>query len=218
MAVKLQLALDTLDAGEAINLAKLCAPHVDILEAGTPLIKSVGIQIVSRLKDAHPDKIVLADLKSSDVGAYEAGMAFNAGADIVTTQGITTLATIKEVQREADKWGRLAEVDMTGVVDPVAKAKEVQRFGVNLVLYHRSIDEEVTSGVAWDSKACRTVEHLCDLGLDVAVAGGVNSDVLPLLSSSPLYGVVVGRGVTAQADPSNAAQLIRQNITRTWPE
>ena len=218
MAVKLQLALDTLNADEAINLAKLCAPHVDILEAGTPLIKSVGIQIVSRLKDVHPDKIVLADLKSSDVGAYEAGMAFNAGADIVTTQGITTLATIMEVQREADKWGRRAEVDMTGVADPVAKAKEVQRFGVNLVLYHRSIDEEVTSGVAWDSKACRTVEHLCDLGLDVAVAGGVNSDVLPLLSSSPLYGVVVGRGITAQADPSNAAQLIRQNITRTWPE
>ena len=69
MAGKLQLALDTLNANEAINLAKLCAPHVDILEAGTPLIKSVGIQIVSRLKDVHPDKIVLADLKSSDVGA-----------------------------------------------------------------------------------------------------------------------------------------------------
>jgi len=48
------------------------------------LIKSVGIRIVTRLKNAHPDKIVLADTKTSDVGAFEANMAFSAGADIVT--------------------------------------------------------------------------------------------------------------------------------------
>lgn len=218
MTVKLQLALDTLDGDEAIRLAKLTAPYIDILEAGTPLIKSVGIQIVSKLKGAHPDKIVLADLKSSDVGAYEAEMAFKAGADIVTTQGITTLATIKEVQQEANKWGRRAEVDMTGVADPVAKAKEVQEFGVSLILYHRSIDEEVTSGAAWDTKACRTVEQLCELGVDVAIAGGVNTDVIPLLSNAPLYGIVVGRGITAQADPGAAAQSIRQVISSTWSD
>ncbi|HLO18521.1 MAG TPA: orotidine 5'-phosphate decarboxylase / HUMPS family protein, partial [Anaerolineales bacterium] len=142
--VKLQLALDTLDAKEALRLAHLAAPYVNILEAGTPLIKSVGINIVTQLKSAHTDKIVLADLKSSDVGAYEAEMAFRAGADIVTTQGITTLATIREVQREADKWKRRAEVDMTGVGDPVLRAKEVRNECVSLVLYHRSIDEEIT--------------------------------------------------------------------------
>ncbi|MDO8753765.1 MAG: orotidine 5'-phosphate decarboxylase / HUMPS family protein, partial [Anaerolineales bacterium] len=108
--VKLQLAMDTLDGNEALKLAASVAPYADILEAGTPLIKSVGINIVRKLKSAHPEKIVLADLKSSDVGAYEANMAFTAGADIVTTQGITTLATICEVQREADKWKRRAEV------------------------------------------------------------------------------------------------------------
>jgi 3-hexulose-6-phosphate synthase len=73
--VKLQLAMDTLDGDEALNLASSVAPFADILEAGTPLIKSVGIDIVRKLKSAHPDKIILADLKSSDVGAYEANMA-----------------------------------------------------------------------------------------------------------------------------------------------
>ena len=82
---KIQLALDTLDGDHALELAQLAAPFVDILEAGTPLIKSVGICIVTKLKAAHPDKTILADLKSSDVGAYEADMAFRAGADIVTT-------------------------------------------------------------------------------------------------------------------------------------
>jgi 3-hexulose-6-phosphate synthase len=216
--VKLQLAMDTLDGDEALRLTECTAPFVDILEAGTPLIKSVGIDIVRKLKSAHPEKLILADLKSSDVGAYEANMAFNAGADIVTTQGITTLATIREVQREADKWKRRAEVDMTGVKDPVARAKEVKNAGVSLVLYHRSIDEELTEGALWDEKAVNTVREMCALGLDVAIAGGIHFDILPLLSGVPIYGVVIGRGITAQPNPAQVAEKVAQRIREIWQD
>jgi 3-hexulose-6-phosphate synthase len=215
--VKLQLAMDTLDGEEALKLAAAVAPYAHILEAGTPLIKSVGINIVRQLRAAHPDKLVLADLKSSDVGAYEANMGFTAGADIVTTQGITTFATICEVQHEADKWKRRAEVDMTGVKDPVARAREVMQAGVSLVLYHRSIDEELTEGALWDSRAVDTVRQMCELGLDVAIAGGVSYDTLPLLRGLPIYGVVVGRGITAQAEPAAAAARIAERICEIWP-
>jgi 3-hexulose-6-phosphate synthase len=215
--VKLQLAMDTLDGDEALKLAASIAPYADILEAGTPLIKSVGISIVKKLKSSHPGKIILADLKSSDVGAYEANMAFTAGADIVTTQGITTLATIREVQREADKWKRRAEVDMTGVKDPLARAKEVKEAGVSLVLYHRSIDEELTQGALWDERAVNIVREMCNLGLDVAIAGGIHYDILPLLSGVPIYGIVIGRGITAQPDPAQTAKKIAQRIREIWP-
>jgi len=214
--VKLQLAMDTLDGDEALRLAECTAPFVDILEAGTPLIKSVGINIVRKLKAAHPEKLILADLKSSDVGAYEANMAFNAGADIVTTQGITTFATICEVQREADKWKRRAEVDMTGVKDPVARAREVKEAGVSLVLYHRSIDEELTEGALWDEKAVNTVREMCALGLDVAIAGGIHYDILPLLRGVPIYGIVIGRGITAQPDSAKAAERVAGRIREIW--
>ncbi len=214
---KIQLALDTLSAETALELARLTASYVDILEAGTPLIKSAGIGIVSRLKIAHPDKLVLADLKSSDVGAYEAGMAFKAGADIVTTQGITTLATIVEVQHEANKWQRRAEVDMTGVADPVRRSRELQSHGVSLVLYHRSIDQELTEGALWDETACRTVQEMCALGLDVAVAGGMNLNLLPKLAGLPIYGLVIGRGITGQADPAAAAMAIFERRAELWP-
>jgi 3-hexulose-6-phosphate synthase len=214
---KIQLAIDTLQSDHALELARLAAPYVDILEAGTPLIKSVGIRIVSELKRAHPDKLVLADLKSSDVGAYEANMAFEAGADIVTTQGITTNATIAEVQHEADKWHRRAEVDMTGVNDPVERTRELKKAGVSLVLYHRSIDEELTEGALWDDRACGTVQQMCDLGVDVAVAGGVNIELLPILCNAPIYAIVVGRGITAQADPAAAARALSLRLQELWP-
>lgn len=214
--VRLQLAIDTLDGNEASRLAAAAAPYADILEAGTPLIKSVGIGIVRELKSSHPQKTILADLKSSDVGAYESNMAFTAGADIVTTQGITTLATIAEVQREADKWKRRAEVDMTGVHDPLARARQAKAVGVSLVLYHRSIDEELTQGALWDDRAVNTVGELCGLGLDVAVAGGIHYEMLPLLRGLPIYGIVVGRGITAQPDPAQAARKISERIREIW--
>ena len=215
--VKLQLAMDTLDGDVALRLTECTAPFVDILEAGTPLIKSVGIGIVRKLKSNQPEKLVLADLKSSDVGAYEANMAFTAGADIVTTQGITTDATISQVQREADKWNRRAEVDMTGVKDPVARAKEIRAVVVNLVLYHRSIDEELTEGALWDEKAVNTVREMCTLGFDVAIAGGIHFDILPLLRGLPIYGIVVGRGITAQPDPAQVAEKFAQRLREIWP-
>mgnify|MGYP000412775317 CR=1 FL=1 len=187
---KIQLALDVLSAERALEIAQAASPWVDILEAGTPLIKSAGIGIVSRLKVAHPTKLVLADLKSTDVGAYEAAMGFRAGADIVTTLGVTTLATIEEVQREANRWGRRCQVDLTGVADPVGKAHELKAIGVSFVLYHRSIDEEVTKGATWSESVCRLVHELCGLGIDVAVAGGIGLDTLPRLQSCPLYAIV----------------------------
>ena len=63
--VKLQLARATLDGNEALRLAAATAPYVNILEVGTPLTKSVGMNIATKLKAAYSDRIVLADLKSS---------------------------------------------------------------------------------------------------------------------------------------------------------
>jgi 3-hexulose-6-phosphate synthase len=216
MKPRIQIALDTLDANIALDLAKKAAPYVDIIEAGTPLIKSVGISIVKKLKELYPEKIILADLKSSDVGGYEANMAFEAGADVVTTQGITTTATVVEVQRMADKWNRRAEVDMTGVADVPARTQELKKLGVSLVLFHRSIDEETTIGALWDDKAINTLKSLCDMGVDVAIAGGINADLLPRFKGIPLYGIVIGRGITAQQDPASAVKRIYDQVQVIW--
>lgn len=218
MTIRIQLALDMLDRGRAIEVAKLCAPYVDIIEAGTPLIKSVGIGIVKILKQTHNTHLVVADLKSSDVGAYEAEMAFSAGADIITTLGVTTTATIIEVQREADKWNRQALVDMTGVKDPVERALELKDYGINMVLYHRSIDEEVTQGAVWNDEACRTVMELTNLGMDVLVAGGINLNTLPLLCKIKLYGIIIGRSITAHEDPAFAAREFKQKSREFWTD
>ena len=71
--MKLQFAMDTLTTDAALELAAAAAPSVDIIELGTPLIKAEGFRAITAIKEAHPDKIVFADLKTMDAGELEAG-------------------------------------------------------------------------------------------------------------------------------------------------
>ena len=216
MTCKVQVALDFAEMEKALEVAQAVSPYVDILEAGTPLIKSAGLEVVRRLREEHPDKLIVADMKSTDVGAFEADMAFRAGADFTVASGITTLATIQEVQREADQWGRRCIVDLTGVQDLVPKCEALGEIGVDLVLVHRSIDEEVTKGASWTDEDCRIVGELCKLGLDVMIAGGLGVSNLPLFCNYPIFAVVIGRGITAQDDPGDAARQVAEFMEENW--
>ena len=79
------------------------------------------------------------------------------------------------------------------------------------------IDQELTEGALWDEKACAIVREMCALGPDVAVAGGLNIDILPRLAGLPVYALVIGRGITGQADPLRAAQAIFERRRELWP-
>ncbi len=46
------------------------------------------------MRNAHPDKLVFADLKTADAGELEADIAFKAGADLVTVLSTAGNATI----------------------------------------------------------------------------------------------------------------------------
>lgn len=218
MNCRIQVALDVVDQDQALEIARAVSPWVDILEAGTPLIKSVGLGVVSKLRQEHPDKLILADMKSTDVGGLEADMAFTAGADITVALGIAPLATSEAVQREAERWGRRCLVDLTGVADPVSKAQELKGIGVDLVLYHRSVDEETTKGSTWSPEVCREVGKLCQLGLDVGIAGGLDGSTISLFRYFPVFALVFGRAITAQPDPAAAARELSQKVAELWPD
>lgn len=77
---------------------------------------SCGARAISSIKDSYPDKEVLADFKIMDAGSYEAGIAFEAGADIVTVLGVSSDATIAGAVSAARKFQREVMVDLIGIV------------------------------------------------------------------------------------------------------
>jgi 3-hexulose-6-phosphate synthase len=95
--MKLQVSVDLVSLEQALNLLAEVAPYVDIIEAGTPLIKQEGLQVVTIFKQAYPDKLIFADMKTMDAGELKAELAFQAGSDITTVLAIANDATITGV-------------------------------------------------------------------------------------------------------------------------
>ena len=68
----LQVALDFMNLDRAMQVARESIKGgVDWLEAGTPLIKSEGMNSVRTLKKEFPNHIIIADMKIMDVGSVE---------------------------------------------------------------------------------------------------------------------------------------------------
>ncbi|MFF2275608.1 3-hexulose-6-phosphate synthase [Agromyces sp. NPDC058126] len=206
--MKLQFAMDTLSTESALELAAAAAPHVDILELGTPLIKSAGLSAVTAVKAAHPDKVVLADLKTMDAGELEAEIAFAAGADLVTVLGSAGDSTIAGAVKAARKHGKGVVVDLIGVHDKAGRAKEVVALGVDLVEMHAGLDEQAGDGYTLDS----LLHDGASAGVPFSVAGGVTAGTIPAVQQSGARIAVAGGAIYGAPDVGAAAAALRAAI------
>jgi orotidine-5'-phosphate decarboxylase len=93
----LQVALDLVHGDRALRIAADAVKGgADWIEAGTPLIKSEGMDIVRELKKAFPKQTIVADMKTIDVGGAEVEIAAKSGADVVVVLGVSSNPTITE--------------------------------------------------------------------------------------------------------------------------
>ena len=120
----LQIAMDYTSLPKALAMATLVAPEVDIIEIGTPLCKAAGVEAIRAMREICPDKLILADFKTPDVGGLEATMAFDAGADMLTVIGGAALPTVEQALAVARKRGKEMLMELTGVRDILARAAE----------------------------------------------------------------------------------------------
>ena len=138
--MKLQLALDRVDLSGIMAVLQEVGDLVDIVEIGTPVIIREGVRAVAETKRAFPEMEVLADLKIMDAGEYEASIAFDAGADIVTVLGAAHDATVLGAIRQARARSRRVMVDMIAVEDVPARVRQVDEMGADFVCVHTATD------------------------------------------------------------------------------
>ena len=211
----LQFALDFITLPPAIAVASKTAPHVDIFEIGTPLCKAAGLQAISAVREVCPNNLILADFKTPDVGWLEAKMAFDAGADLMTVIGGAPMATVESALKTANEYGKEILMELTGVRDIIARAKEWRQVGVGWMVYHRGWDEEA-SNRQWSQNDLDTVKRLIDMGFKVTVTGGITLESLPFFQSIPVTAIITGRAIHAAKDPVSSAMEIRSTIARLW--
>ncbi|HIC91537.1 MAG TPA: hypothetical protein EYP21_05670, partial [Syntrophaceae bacterium] len=120
----LQVALDQTDLDEALRVAKnAVSGGADWIEAGTVLIKSVGMSAVKKAKEESPDRIIVAEMKPMDTGRLELEMAFGAGADMVIITGLAPTSTVEECIQTAQSFNKKVIVDATGMEQLLGKKK-----------------------------------------------------------------------------------------------
>src|SRR5213078_1964330 len=137
----LQVALDHMHRKRALLAAKEAVEGgADWLEAGTPLIKSEGMEVVRELKKSFPGKTIVADMKTMDTGAFETEVAAKAGADVIGILGAASDSTFREAVKAARKYGAKVYMDLISVPDKVARAKQAEALGCDYVCLHMGVD------------------------------------------------------------------------------
>ena len=208
--MKFQVALDSDNSQEARRILEQVRDLVDIVEIGTPLLIKEGVKIVTEIKYAYPQLEVLADIKIMDAGDIEASIGFEAGADIVTVLGVAHDVTIRRAVNQARTLNKQIMVDLIAVSDIRGRIDQIEAIGPDYCCVHTAFDLQDHG-----------VDPLYEIQLaqsslkedKMAVAGGINPEILPdILAYHPAV-VIVGGFITNHPDPHQAALEIRELLT-----
>lgn len=207
--MKLQLALDLLDLGRALEIARAVGKEVDIIEVGTPLLKYAGMSAVRSMREAFLGKSLMADMKTADAGEIEVSMAIESGADIVSVLAVAPLPTVRSAIDTAHRLGAEVMVDMIGVSDLPSRLSELRGLDVDYLLVHCGIDEQRCGRDPFAD--IRALSPLSPFRM--AVAGGIDADTVRCLEGIPsLEIVIVGGAITKANDPRAIAGSIRSQL------
>jgi 3-hexulose-6-phosphate synthase/6-phospho-3-hexuloisomerase len=203
------VALDLLELDRSIQIAKeAVSGGADWIEAGTPLIKSEGMDSVREMKKALPGTRIVADMKTVDTGAMEVEMAAKAGADIVAMLATSDNSTIEDALRAAHKYGVQIMMDLLTVPDPVKRSRELDKLGVDYICVHVGIDQQMTGRDTIDLLK----QIVTEVNTPVAAAGGIDASSGAEAIASGAAIVIVGGSVVRSADVTASARKIREAI------
>jgi 3-hexulose-6-phosphate synthase len=205
--MKLQLSLDLVDLNEALCYIEETKDSIDIVEVGTPFALKYGVKAITLIKEKYPSKELLADFKIMDGGKYEASIAFDAGADIVTVLGVASDVTIAGAISAARKFQRKIMVDLIGVVEIEKRIPLIEKLGVDYLCVHTAMDSQ--TGLNIPIIQFITARKIVTT-TKLAIAGGLNTrNIGDIVSYKPDI-VIVGAGITSEPDRAKAAADIKR--------
>ncbi|MGA2481228.1 MAG: 3-dehydro-L-gulonate-6-phosphate decarboxylase [Spirochaetia bacterium] len=210
----LQVALDQAELPAALKAAEVVAAEVDVIEAGTPLCFSVGVQAVASLRKHFPQHFIVADFKAADGGAGLAEMAFSRGATWLTIISCA-LTAMKASLPVARKFSGDIQIALYGEWT-MKQAEEWKHNGLKQAIYHRAFDAEA-AGEDWSERDLERIKGLASMGFEVSVTGGLkHPEDLSRFRGIPVKCFIMGRSLCESEDPAATARGFRAAITRDW--
>ena len=207
--MKLQLALDIIDIPEAKKLLDEVKDLIDIVEIGTPFIIKEGVKAINEIKQIYPSLELLADIKIMDAGEYEAILAYDAGADIVTVLGAANNTTIENVINASLKHNKKVMVDMIAVKNIEERARELDNMPISYICVHTASDRHTQGDNPLEE--LKVVSRVLQ-NAGSAVAGGITIENLPDIVPFQPNIVIVGSAITKSTEKRNVVYAMKQLI------
>ncbi len=204
--MKLQAAIDCGTLGEALALMEKIHPYVDIVEVGSFLGLCEGFRALTEMKKRYPHLKILSDAKLVDGGYDISSAAYDAGADIVTTIGMTNDETCRGVVRAAHERGKEAMADMIGVSDLAGRARELEDMGFDYILVHTAHD--MLEGVSAPLEALQVLRNHVSRA-KAGISGGITADQMSVIAEAGPDWVVVGSALYRAEDPEAVAKALK---------
>jgi 3-hexulose-6-phosphate synthase/6-phospho-3-hexuloisomerase len=161
---------------------------------------------IRKLKEAFPEHVILADMKTMDTGAMEVEMAAKAGADIIIILGSADNSTIRDAIRSARKYGVKLMADLISTGDPAQRAVELEELGIDYINIHAGIDQQMTG-----EDPVKILKNL-KLRVPIAVAGGLDTQSAAAAVLRGARIVIVGGNIVRSSSVTASAKEIRESI------
>lgn len=217
---QIQVALDMdADIETICSIAKKAyAGGARIIEAGTPAIKRHGTDnLIPPLRKACPEAIIVADLKTMDVGNLESRIAFRAGADIAGILAVSGLNVIREALSEAIKNDKSIIIDFIGTRDPITKldelTKELQNYeDIVIFCLHRGISDQLKGRGIHEKKQLISEVVKKANGFMIGIAGGIKEGTTREIAPFGIEIFVVGSAIYNSTDPEETTKRMLTEI------
>lgn len=204
--MKLQAAIDCRTLNEALALMERIHPYVDIVEVGSLLGLCEGFQALTEMKKRYPHLKVLSDAKIVDGGYDISALAYDAGADIVTTIGMTNNETCRGIVRAAHERGKEAMADMIGVANLAERVRELDEMGFDYILVHTAHD--MLNCISAPLEALKVIQENVRHA-KAGISGGITVDQMPEIAAAGPDWVVVGSALYGAEDPAAVAKALK---------
>lgn len=201
--MKIQLAIDRVSIEEAMEIIEETASYVDIIEIGTSLIKDFGLESIHKIKKRFPNIIILADIKTIDEAAYEFQAFYNAGADIATVMGVSSLETIKICKKVANEFGKDYMIDLLETSQE--KQEELKQFKDAILCVHLYLTED---GHGLEALIESTLIKIKDFPR-LSVAGGIQLSNINAIKKAKFEIAIIGGAITKAENPGEMAKRFK---------
>jgi orotidine-5'-phosphate decarboxylase len=233
MTATLIVALDVSTLGEAIALVDRLGAACDFFKVGSELFTSEGPAAIAALRDRG--KRVFLDLKLHDIPntvARTASIASQRGASLLTVHASGGAEMLRAAVAAAGPHCGILAVTVLTSMDAATLARTWAREAVNLReevvrLSHSALDAGahgvVCAGPEVSAVRSATGERLATLVPGIRFQDGQAHDQKRIITpfeaarQGATY-LVVGRAVTAAADPSMALNRVKDDISRAASE